>query len=82
MRAAGPDSPSGRQGAVYIKTDIDLARAAIAKATRAEIRLKHSLLADEEVNTVLAQRLRDFDLALQSGYIPSIALTLVVSDGD
>lgn len=54
-----------------------MARAAIAKVTRAEIRLKHSILADQEVNEVLAQRLRDFDIAIQSGAIPSIALRIV-----
>lgn len=54
-----------------------MARAAIAKVTRAEIRLKHSILADQEVNEVLAQRLRDFDLAIQSGSIPSIAMRVV-----
>lgn len=54
-----------------------MARAAIAKITRAEIRLKHSLLAEQEINEVLAQRLRDFDRALQDGVILSLALRLV-----
>lgn len=54
-----------------------MARAAIAKVTRAEIRLKHSILADQEVNEVLAERLKDFDKSLQSGVIPSIALRMV-----
>ena len=63
--------------AVGAKTEIDLARAAIAKATRAEVRLKHSLLADEEINVLLAQRLREFDAAIQSGYIPTLALRMV-----
>ena len=53
-----------------------MARAAIAKVTRAEVRLKHSLLADAEINAVLAERLRAFDIALQSGVIPALALTL------
>lgn len=56
-----------------------MARAAIAKVTRTEIRLKHSVLADQEINEVLAQRLRDFDLAIQSGVIPTIALGVAIS---
>lgn len=59
------------------RTDIEMARLAIAKVTRAEIRLKHSLMADAELNAVLARRLMDFDVALQSGMIPSLALKLV-----
>ena len=59
------------------KSEIEMARLAIAKVTRAEIRLKHSLLADQELNEVLDQRLIDFDLALQAGTIPSLALKLV-----
>mgnify|MGYP000474270736 CR=1 FL=1 len=59
------------------KTDIEMARLAIAKVTRAEVRLKHSILADQELNEVLSQRLADFDLALQQGTIPSYALKLV-----
>lgn len=41
------------------------------------MRLKHSILADREINEVLAQRLRDFDIAIQSGELPSIALRVV-----
>jgi hypothetical protein len=61
------------------KTDIQMARLAIAKVTRAEIRLKHSILADQELN-VLSRRLADFDIALQSGTIPAYALRLVAGD--
>lgn len=62
------------------KTDIEMARAAIAKVTRAEVRLKHSLMADLELNEVLPVRLREFDAAIQSGVIPAIALRLVTGD--
>jgi hypothetical protein len=62
------------------KTDIEMARLAIAKVTRAEIRLKHSLEADAEINEVLNQRMTDFDKALQAGTIPSLALKLVAGD--
>lgn len=74
---SGPHRRSGGTGAVALKSEIDLARATIAKVTRAEIRLKHSVLAEREINEVLAQRLADFDKALQQGVIPTIALTLV-----
>jgi len=73
--------PTGRDsGTSALKTDIDLARASIAKVTRAEIRLKHSLLADAEINEVLKQRLLDFNKALQDGRLPSVALELVVGE--
>ena len=54
-----------------------MARAAIARVTRAEVRLRHSLLADAEINSLLAERLRDFDAAVQSGILPSLAMRLV-----
>lgn len=59
------------------KTEIEMARLAIAKVTRAEIRLKHSIMADQELNEVLSRRLADFDIALQAGEIPAYALKLV-----
>lgn len=62
------------------KTNIEMARAAIAKVTRAEIRLKYSLLADNELNEILPQRLQAFDVQLQAGTIPSLALKLVTGD--
>ena len=62
------------------KTNIEMARDAIAKVTRAEIRLKHSLEADAEINVILNQRLADFDLQLQAGTIPTLALKLVTGE--
>lgn len=59
-----------------------MARAAIAKVTRAEVRLKHSLLADEEINELMAVRLREFDKAVQHGTIPALALRLVTDATD
>jgi len=77
----GPGGDGGSEGAVAatagVKTEIEMARAAIARVTRAEVRLRHSLLADREINELLAKRLRDFDAALQSGIMPSLALRLV-----
>lgn len=79
---ARPGVGGDSQGAVAVgaKTEIDLARAAIAKATRAEVRLKYSLLADEEINRLLAKRIREFDAAIQSGYIPTLALRMVEAE--
>jgi hypothetical protein len=62
------------------KSDIEMARLAIAKVTRAEVRLRHSLMADLELNEVLNQRLMDFDIQLQAGTIPSLALKLVTGE--
>ena len=64
------------------KTNIEMARLAIAKVTRAEIRLKYSLMADAEVNVILNQRLADFDLQLQAGTIPTLALKLVTGGSE
>lgn len=71
-------TPKGRAAASAspVKSEIDIARANIAKVTRAEIRLKHSILAEGEINQVLAERLRAFDRALQDGVIQSLAMTV------
>ncbi len=68
------------EGLVGSKSDIELARAFIAKVTRAEVRLKHSLAADAELNEVLPSRLMEFDKAVQAGYVPAVALKLVTGD--
>lgn len=60
--------------------DIDLARLAIAKVTRAEIRLKHSLLADQEIKEVLRERLLKFDSDLQNGRVSELHLVLLDID--
>jgi hypothetical protein len=75
-----PSRGSGRSTDVGLKSEIDLARAAIAKATRNEIRQKHSLRAEREINETLAVRLREFDAALQRGVILTYTLELVVAD--
>lgn len=76
---AGRDRP-GNRSVTAVKTEIEMARSAIAKVTRAEIRLRYSLLADEELNRALKERLTEFDRAVQDGIIPSLALRLV-TDG-
>lgn len=62
------------------KTEIEMARVAIAKVTRAEVRLRKSLEADAEINELLDARLAAFDMALQQGLIPAYALKLVSGD--
>lgn len=49
------------------KTPAEMERAKIVKATRTLIRLKHSLAADEELNSVLPDTLDEFDEALAKG---------------
>lgn len=51
------------------KSSIEMERARTIKITRALIRLKHSLAADEEINEVLPDRLVEFDKALQTGQL-------------
>jgi hypothetical protein len=64
------------------KSEIEMARLAVTKVTRIEIRLKHALMADQELNEVLPQRLAEFDLAVQNGTLPGLALKLVSGDDD
>ncbi len=52
---------------MYRKTESEMERFKIAKATRTLLRLKHSLAADEEINEILPARIEAFDKALQSG---------------
>ena len=51
------------------KEQAELARAKMLKTIRTAIRLKYSLLADEELNTVLPEAERRFTLALQKGNV-------------
>ena len=54
------------------KSDVELERARIVKITRALIRLKHSLNADVEINSVLTDRLLEFDKGLQDGELKQL----------
>lgn len=47
-------------------------KANIAKATRTLIRLKHSLAADVEINSVLPATLEEFDEALANGELKQL----------
>ena len=59
-----------------MKDDIALRKAALMKAARSAVRLKHSLAADEELNRVLPELERRFDAAVQNGILPSVAESL------
>lgn len=49
------------------RTPEEMERAATAKTVRTLVRLKHSLAADEELNTLLPATLEEFDAALANG---------------
>ena len=52
---------------MHQKTDLEQAKSAVMKAARSAIRLKYSLLADEEINERLPELEERIDLALQNG---------------
>lgn len=58
------------------RTAVEMERHRIAKVTRAMLRLKYSLMADEAINEMLPETLSLFDKAVQSGelqrYVPNI----------
>ena len=51
---------------------MELERDRIVKITRAIVRLKHSLAADEEINELLSSRLEEFERSLQSGELKTL----------
>jgi hypothetical protein len=65
---------------MYKKSEIEMERHKVMKITRALIRLKHSLAADEELNEVLPDRLFEFDKAVQSGELLSLPLDEAAHD--
>lgn len=58
------------------KTRQEVERAKVAKVTRTLVRLKHSLAADEELNSVLPDTLEKFDEALAAGELKHIGAAL------
>lgn len=58
-------------------SDIEMARRHLAKVTRAEVRLRYSLMADTEINRVLDERLTYFDRMLQDGIVPELEMVLL-----
>lgn len=49
--------------------DFDRERANLLKRVRSEVRLKHSLAADDELREVLPRLIDEFNLALQNGQV-------------
>jgi len=58
------------------KDDIALQRAAVLKAARSMVRLRHSIAADEELNELLPAIEREFDSAVQRGLLPDPSAVL------
>ena len=58
------------------KTPAEMRRAKIAKTARTLVRLKHSLAADEELNTMLPDTLAEFDEALARGELKELRASL------
>lgn len=58
------------------KDDIELRKRALFKAARSAVRLRHSLEADAELNDLLPQLERAFDMAVSRGILPDVAVML------
>jgi arginine/lysine/ornithine decarboxylase len=58
------------------KTPAEMQRHKVTKATRTLVRLKHSLAADEELNSVLPDTLEQFDTALANGELKELVAGL------
>ena len=58
------------------KDDIELRRAALLKAARSAVRLRHSLAADAELNERLPELERAFNTAVSNGDLPDVARML------
>ena len=54
------------------KTPSEMERDRVTKTARAIIRLKHSLAADEEINSILPDTLEEFDDALANGELKAL----------
>lgn len=54
------------------KTPADMEKAKLAKAARTLIRLKHSLAADVEINSVLPDTLAEFDESYANGELKEL----------
>lgn len=51
---------------------IDQRRADMVKTLRSEIRLKHSLAADNEINEVIPKAVKEFNKAVLRGELPEV----------
>lgn len=62
------------------KTDTEVARAALLKAIRTAVRLRHSLEADAELNSVLDEAAKSFDQKVLRGELPETAFSIVFEE--
>jgi len=60
--------------------EIELQKKRILKVVRSNIRLKHSLAADEELNEKLPEIERRIDVAIQSGTVYELDIKSVLED--
>lgn len=61
---------------MHKKSPAELQRAKVTKATRALIRLKHSLAADDEINATLPDTLAELEAALARGELRGLSANL------
>ena len=54
------------------KSLVEMERQKVSKITRTLVRLKYSLRADEEINQLLPDTLKEFNSALQSGELKQL----------
>jgi|GEM_PF-3446357 len=59
-----------------MKDDIAMRKAALLKAARSMVRLRHSLAADAELNEVLPQVENAFNKSVQDGQLPQVSQLL------
>lgn len=62
------------------KTEVEIDKAALLKAARFTIRLKHSLAADAEIAKVLPQLEKQIDAALATGQPLSLTPGDIIND--
>lgn len=58
------------------KTEAEMERDRITKTVRSLIRLKHSLMADMEINNTLPELLDEYDASLMEGRVAQINVQL------
>lgn len=63
-----------------VLTDHELERKKLIKAVRATIRLKYSLMGDEELNTLLPRITAEFDKAIATGKPYELTTLSLLSD--